>query len=305
MAFIDKLSDLVKNFGQGPFRPQGEDELTPNMANGGHSGYHPVYAKVQKKRPSLFRKNEPQNVQTPQSTPQSAPQSQPQSVPLSGPGPAQTPPQSQMQPQWTGYVGGGMTGAPFAPGMNPAMQTGTPPYTAPQTSTPPQQSSAPGGWSMPLQPQSQPSVPNNISYMPGQIVQPDGTAYRHVERLTQPMSIQSCYRLIEFMRNGESIIVNTELLPSPEDVTRSLDLLYGAAFSMGYTFTRISSRSIYLITPDAVKVIPYESLRQFNEQNDQQMWPGAQQDRDRRSEEARRRENAAWQHSQMRYQETV
>lgn len=129
----------------------------------------------------------------------------------------------------------------------------------------------------PIQPvqQLQP-LPDNVSYMPNVFVGSDGAAYRHVERLTQPMSAATCYRLIEFMRNGETVIVNTELIQDERENQRCLDLLYGAAYTMKCTFTRISAKSIYLIAPATVSVISYESIRQMNEQDAAVRWPGAE-----------------------------
>lgn len=126
-----------------------------------------------------------------------------------------------------------------------------------------------------VQPQPQP-LPDNVSYMPNVFVGNDGAAYRHVERLTQPMSAATCYRLIEFMRNGETVIVNTELIQDERENQRCLDLLYGAAYTMKCTFTRISAKSIYLIAPATVSVISYESIRQMNEQDAAVRWPGAE-----------------------------
>ncbi len=128
----------------------------------------------------------------------------------------------------------------------------------------------------PLQPAQPAAEPDNLSYMPNVFVGNDGTAYRHVERLTQPMSASTCYRLIEFMRNGESVIVNTELIQDERENQRCLDLLYGAAYTMNCTFTRIAARSIYLIAPATVTVIAYESIRQMNEQDAAVRWPGAE-----------------------------
>ena len=114
----------------------------------------------------------------------------------------------------------------------------------------------------------------NVTYMPNLYVGNDGAAYRHVERLTQPMSASTCYRLIEFMRNGETVIVNTELIQDERENQRCLDLLYGAAYTMNCSFTRISAKSIYLIAPSTVSVISYESIRQMNEQDQAVRWPG-------------------------------
>ncbi len=149
---------------------------------------------------------------------------------------------------------------PFQPTAQQAMQPWQPPVQPAQ----------------PVQPMQPAQQPDNLSYMPNMFVGNDGTAYRHVERLTQPMSASTCYRLIEFMRNGESVIVNTELIRDERENQRCLDLLYGAAYTMNCTFTRISARSIYLIAPATVTVIAYESIRQMNEQDAAVRWPGAE-----------------------------
>ena len=133
------------------------------------------------------------------------------------------------------------------------------------------------------------AVPDNITYMPGSYVGDDGMAYRHVERLAQPLSAATAYRLIEFMRNEETVIVNTELIRDERENQRCLDLLFGAAFTMNCTFTRISAKSIYLIAPRSVTVMPYESLRQMNEKDAAMRWPGAQSPRTATPEPQRER----------------
>lgn len=112
--------------------------------------------------------------------------------------------------------------------------------------------------------------PNNISYIDrGNFVGTDGKAYRHVERVAQLVSVSACFRIIEFMRNGESVIVNTESIANEADVQRCLDMLAGAAFTLGCSLTKITQvKRAYLIAPAAVLVMQDSAVSRWNE-NDQ------------------------------------
>lgn len=123
-----------------------------------------------------------------------------------------------------------------------------------------------------VQPQGN-QIPNNISYMPNSFAGDDRQGYRHVERVAVVTTVSACYRLIEFMRNSESVIVNTEQISDAAENQRCLDLLYGAAYTMGCSFTRIAGKSIYLIAPACVMVKPYESIGRMSEQDLSQRWP--------------------------------
>ena len=98
----------------------------------------------------------------------------------------------------------------------------------------------------------QQSVPNNVSYMPNVFVGDNGVGYRHVERLTQPVSASTCYRLIEFMRNGESVIVNTELIRSS-----SLPFLGTNRRTFGVVIVRtVPEKNMHSATKTARKTMP-------------------------------------------------
>ncbi len=119
---------------------------------------------------------------------------------------------------------------------------------------------------------------DNISYMPGNFVGNDGRAYSHVERVAQLTQVAACYRIIEFMRNGESVIVNTEMIADERENQRCLDLLYGAAFAMNCTLTRVSqNKDIYLLSPSTVMVVPYDSIRRMSDQDMNERWPDPEQ----------------------------
>lgn len=81
-------------------------------------------------------------------------------------------------------------------------------------------------------------------------------AYVHVERITQLVSFQACYRIIEFMKNGESVIVNTESIANEAEVIRCIDMLSGAAYTLGCSITKITNiKRAYLISPPTVQVL--------------------------------------------------
>lgn len=132
------------------------------------------------------------------------------------------------------------------------------------------------GWQQPA-PQQQ--VPDNISFMPGHYV--DGTrAYAHVERITQLVSFQACYRIIEFMKNGESVIVNTESISNEAEVIRCIDMLSGAAYTLGCSITKITNiKRAYLISPPTVQVLADVFIRRMS---------------DRRTEEGARRRSGRY-----------
>ncbi len=234
-------------------------------------------------------------------------QTQPQNyVPQQG-GFTQTMPQ---QETWNGGMNGNMGGyqqpmqqtsyqqsyAPMDQGyQQPMQQTGYQQsyapmdqgYQQPMQQTGYQQSYAPmdQGYQQPMQQTSyqqpyapmdqQPAqqAPDNISYMPGSnFVDEDRRSYNHVERIVQLVSVAACFRIIEFMRNGESVIVNTESIANEADVQRCLDMLAGAAFTLECSLTKITQvKRAYLIAPKTVLVMQDKSFAHWNERDSMQM----------------------------------
>ena len=113
-------------------------------------------------------------------------------------------------------------------------------------------------------------VPDNISFMPGHYV--DGSrAYAHVERITQLVSFQACYRIIEFMKNGESVIVNTESISNEAEVIRCIDMLSGAAYTLGCSITKITNiKRAYLISPPTVQVLADVYIRRMSDRRNEE-----------------------------------
>lgn len=106
------------------------------------------------------------------------------------------------------------------------------------------------------------SQPSNITPMPGLKQDAEGRAYRHVERIVQLTGLRQCFRIMEYMRNGESVVVITENIANMAEVQRCQDLLSGAAFSLNCSMTKLSSqRYNFLIAPNAVYVAKEDSNR--------------------------------------------
>ena len=345
MAFGDIFSSMADRFRQGPFHSADRENDTPNLANGGTSGFHPVNGRARRGRSARQAQQQPAGFR--QGYPGGAPQTgfqqgYPGGVPQTGfqqgfqqayqgaqqtgfrqgyPGGApqtgfqqgfqqgyQGAPQAGFQQGYPGgdprqgYPGNGMEGTGTRQHQrvgNAGPQMGSGYQGAFQANSQANRSDAQSYWpdqpQQPYQPkfgqeqqgersrrfgreeqpQQQPAQ-DNISYMPNLYRDDQGVGHHHVERLTQPMSASTCYRLIEFMRNQESVIVNTELIPDERERQRCLDILFGAAYAMDCTFTRISVKSIYLIAPRTVAVISYESIRQMNEQDAAMRWPNVE-----------------------------
>ena len=115
----------------------------------------------------------------------------------------------------------------------------------------------------------------NVTYFPGTVVGEDGAPYSMTLRVAQITGIASCYRLLEFMQNNETAIVNAEQITDAMEASRCMDMLFGAAYAMNQNFERIASRMIYLIAPRHVHVLPYESMLHLSQQDIERRWPGS------------------------------
>ena len=283
MPIADRLRSLLSRVSAGPYEKK-DKPYESNLSNGGHTGYHPVPPKKQRQK----AEESEQNVQngytgnvsqgyTGYMNPEAV-QGDPGAVWGQGwQGNQQLPPQAWGQ----GWQGGQQPQNAWE-NQAPVQSWQQDPQTAFTAQAAPQ----PTGFMQGQQFSGQQPVAGNgfqqaaqqpmgeMHFMPGTFVHEDN-AYTHVERLAQPLSAASCFRLIEFMRNGESIIVNTEKIQDERENTHCLDLLFGAAFTMGYTFTKISSMRIYLISPANIMVLPYGSIRQQSEEEIARRWPGA------------------------------
>jgi len=94
-------------------------------------------------------------------------------------------------------------------------------------------------------------------------------------RVAQITGVASCYRLIEFMQNGEAMIVNAEQISDHVEADRCMDLLFGAAYAMNQSFVRISGKMIYVIAPRQIQVEPFDGLLRMSNEDIERRWPGA------------------------------
>lgn len=275
MTFKDltqSLLDMVKT--GGGFGPKGGEA---NMPHGGSCGYHPNTARHRVTRDTT-RQNPVADM------PQNGAAGYTDFVPAQGTGYQQPMDQGQtgFQPPFTGYqpqVNQSQTGyqAPFTgyqPQVNDWTQTGYAQGAGQSFGNWGYQEPAMNGTGY-VQPQGS-SAPDNIRYMPNSFAGDDQQGYKHVERVALVTTIADCYRLIEFMRNSESVIVNVEQITDEAENQRCLDLLYGAAYTMQCSFTRIAACSIYLIAPSCVMVQPYHVIDRMSEQDIKNRWPGSQ-----------------------------
>lgn len=102
------------------------------------------------------------------------------------------------------------------------------------------------------QPQQPPA--SNVTYpaFPGAS---EGTKLPLI-RITQLHSVQQCYRIIEFMRDREVLVVNTEPIASDQEVQRCVDMISGAAFTLSCSLTRITrAERAYLIVPSGMDAL--------------------------------------------------
>ena len=117
---------------------------------------------------------------------------------------------------------------------------------------------------------------NNLRYMnENHFVDENGTAYTMLVRLAQPTATDKCYRLIEFMSNGETVLVNLEAIRDTAEQDRCLDLLYGAAHALQYSYTKLAERCLVMFSPRDVGVKPYNALNQMSQRDAARRWPGS------------------------------
>ena len=96
---------------------------------------------------------------------------------------------------------------------------------------------------------------NNISYMPG--MEPRGERRDvHVEHIITLTGLKSCYEAIEFMKDGETLIVMLDAIANESESMRCQDMLAGAAFTLGCSVRLLNGSRIVIIAPEGVKILP-------------------------------------------------
>ncbi len=281
MALFDSMKEKFQQLMQG--REQDQQFSYTMLGNGGTSGFDPqLAAKARKKA----EQHVPQQDQNAAAGPDIAPGGV-NVQPMQG-GPvfpnqqnAQQPyvyqfsqnraPQGNAPQQATGYQHPPFQGTGYQ--QMPPVQ---PPFQAQPTGyqqMPPQQpfqGMQPTGYQQ-VQPQQ---TPGNVAYKPNDYVTPEG-GYQVVLRVAHVTNVTSCLRLIEFMHNGEAVLVNAESISNEVEADRCMDLVFGAACAFQQRLIRVSGKQIYLITPANVRVESYTNMLREGMADIERRWPGA------------------------------
>ncbi|MBQ2952963.1 MAG: cell division protein SepF [Clostridia bacterium] len=263
-------------------REQGQKPPMSTMPNGSVSGYQPrvVRPHAAQSGPvthpaASFDRMNPAGVN---------PDSGPRFMPPLQPGQPQPVPVQQVQQPY----GNQASSQPLPPPGQPMGTTSMPPMQQNAGQQPPMQ-----GQSWPRQtvqqpafqqPQAAPAMQHqnapqqnpesNVRYFPGTVADEAGNPYAMVMRVAQVTGITSCYALLEFMQYDEAIIVNLDQITDVMEANRCIDMLFGAAYAMQHNFERIASRSVYLIAPQRVHVLPCENMMLMSQQDADRRWPG-------------------------------
>ena len=98
----------------------------------------------------------------------------------------------------------------------------------------------------------------NISYMPG--VEPRlERGQIHVEHIITLTGLKSCYEAIEYMKDGETLIVMLDAIANESESIRCQDMLAGAAFTLGCSVRLLPGSRIVVIAPEGVKILPEQA----------------------------------------------
>ena len=131
--------------------------------------------------------------------------------------------------------------------------------TAPQQK--PQQfgrAPAQNGYGQPVQAQQ-----GNVVPFPGMIRGPEGNYYAHVEYVVLLRSRNECTKVIEYIKANASVFLNMEFIANDSERQRCVDMLSGAAYTLGCTLSKISQRGIYLISSPSVYVVIDPAMQKF------------------------------------------
>lgn len=102
-----------------------------------------------------------------------------------------------------------------------------------------------------------PNAPYASNVVPFPTIQrgPDGAVYSHVEYVVHLHSRSECANVIEYIKTNASVFLNIEYIANDTERQRCVDMLSGAAYTLGCNLNRISSRGIYLISAPTVCVV--------------------------------------------------
>lgn len=104
---------------------------------------------------------------------------------------------------------------------------------------------------------------NNVVTFPGMQRGPEGTVYAHVEYIVLLRSRNECKDVIAYIKSNASVFLNMEFIASDNERQRCVDMLSGAAYTLGCALNKISPRGIYLISSPSVRVVLDPAMQKF------------------------------------------
>lgn len=109
------------------------------------------------------------------------------------------------------------------------------------------------------QPAYQQPQEGNVVNFPGQPAAPT-----HVEYVMLLRSRNECTKVIEYIKTNASVFMNMEYIANESERQRCVDMLSGAAYTLGCQLHKISNRGIYLIASPTVRVMIDPAMKRFS-----------------------------------------
>lgn len=109
----------------------------------------------------------------------------------------------------------------------------------------------------------QPQQQSNVVQFPGMQHSADGSTYAHVEYVVLLRSRNECKDVIAYIKSNASVFLNMEFIASDSERQRCVDMLSGAAYTLGCALNKISPRGIYLISSPSVRVVLDPAMQKF------------------------------------------
>ncbi len=104
---------------------------------------------------------------------------------------------------------------------------------------------------------------NNVLPFPGLIRGPEGNLYAHVEYVVLLRNRNECTKVIEYIKSNASVFLNMEFIANDSERQRCVDMLSGAAYTLGCRLNKISQRGIYLISSPSVYVVVDPAMQKY------------------------------------------
>ena len=98
---------------------------------------------------------------------------------------------------------------------------------------------------------------SNVVNFPGQ------QTPSHVEYVMLLRSRNECTKVIEYIKTSASVFLNMEYIANESERQRCVDMLSGAAYTLGCQLHKISNRGIYLIASPNVRVMIDPAMKRF------------------------------------------